>query len=82
MTLIAVGKIADLWGRKKVFYCGVVIFGVAALMAGLSRTIEMLVLFRGLQALGAATVWISPARNEHSCFLCSRDPILLFASFS
>jgi len=61
MTLIAVGKVADLWGRKKVFYCGVVIFGLAALGAGFSRTVEMLVLFRGLQALGASTVWISSA---------------------
>jgi EmrB/QacA subfamily drug resistance transporter len=61
MTMIAIGKFADLWGRKRVFYFGVIIFAVAAFGAGLSPTIEMLVLFRGLQALGASTVFIASA---------------------
>lgn len=61
MTMIAVGKFADLWGRKRVFYCGIVIFGIAALGAGLSNTIAMLVFFRGLQALGASTVFVASA---------------------
>ncbi len=61
MTMIAVGKFADLWGRKRVFYCGVVIFGIAALGAGLSPSVEMLVFFRGLQALGASTVFVASA---------------------
>src|SRR5579863_6870895 len=39
MTMIAIGKFADLWGRKKVFYFGVIIFGIAALGAGLSPTL-------------------------------------------
>ena len=61
MTMIAIGKFADLWGRKKIFYIGVLIFGIAAFGAGLSRTIEMLVFFRGLQALGAATIFVASA---------------------
>ena len=61
MTMIAIGKIADLWGRKKIFYFGVVIFAIAAIGAGLSQTVEMLVFFRGLQALGASTVFIASA---------------------
>lgn len=61
MTMIAIGKFADLWGRKKVFYIGVIIFGIAALGAGLSTSVEMLVFFRGLQALGASTVFIASA---------------------
>src|SRR5580692_11103187 len=40
MTMIAIGKFADLWGRKKIFYIGVVIFGIAAFGAGFSPTIE------------------------------------------
>ncbi len=59
MTLIALGKFADLLGRKKVFYFGVVLFAIAALGAGLSPTIEILVFFRGLQALGASTILVS-----------------------
>jgi EmrB/QacA subfamily drug resistance transporter len=61
MTMIAIGKLADVWGRKKVFYCGVVIFAIAALGAGLSPTIELLIVFRGLQALGASILFISSA---------------------
>lgn len=59
MTMIAIGKIADTWGRKKIFYCGVTLFAIAALGAGLSQTFEMLILFRGIQALGASTVFIA-----------------------
>lgn len=61
MTMIAIGKFADLWGRKKVFYIGVVIFGIAALGAGFSNSIAILVFFRGLQAIGASTVFIASA---------------------
>ena len=59
MTLIALGKFADLWGRKKVFYFGVVLFAIAALGGGFSPTIEVLVFFRGLQALGASTILVA-----------------------
>jgi MFS family permease len=61
MTMIAMGKFADLWGRKKVFYFGVIIFSIAALGAGLSQTVEMLVFFRGLQALGASIIFVVSA---------------------
>ncbi len=61
MTMIAIGKLADLWGRKKVFYVGVTVFAVAALGAGLSQSVGMLVFFRGLQALGASTIFITSA---------------------
>jgi EmrB/QacA subfamily drug resistance transporter len=61
MTMIAIGKIADTWGRKRIFYIGVTIFAIAALGAGLSKTIEMLVFFRGLQALGASTIFVASA---------------------
>ena len=59
MTLIALGKFADLWGRKKIFYIGVILFAVAAFGAGLSSTTAILVFFRGLQALGASTILIA-----------------------
>lgn len=68
MTMITIGKFADLWGRKRVFYFGVVIFGIAALGAGLSTTVETLVFFRGLQALGASTVFIASAALLSSVF--------------
>jgi MFS family permease len=59
MTLIALGKCADLWGRKKIFYGGVILFAFAALGAGLSPSTEFLVLFRGMQSLGASAILVA-----------------------
>ena len=61
MTMIAIGKIADFWGKKSVFYIGIVLFAVAAFGAGFSDSVPMLVFFRGLQAIGASTVFITSA---------------------
>lgn len=61
MTMIAIGKLADLWGKRRVFFVGAFIFAIAAFGAGLSQTVEILVLFRGLQSIGAATVFIASA---------------------
>lgn len=59
MTLIALGKFADLWGRKKIFYTGVFLFAIAAFGAGLSPNTEFLVLFRGMQSLGASAILVA-----------------------
>ncbi len=58
MTMIAVGKIGDLLGRKPVFYLGIVLFGISALFAGFSPNIDWLIYFRGVQALGASIAFI------------------------
>lgn len=68
MSMIAVGKLADRWGRSHVFYAGILLFGTAALGAGFSSSVKMLVFFRGLQSLGAATVFISAAALLHDVF--------------
>lgn len=59
--MIAVGKFADFWGKKPVFYVGILLFAIAAFGAGFSNNIPMLVFFRGLQSAGAATVFIASA---------------------
>ncbi len=61
MTMIAIGKLADLWGRKKIFYLEVLAFSIAALGAGFSINVHMLIGFRSLQALGASTILIASA---------------------
>lgn len=61
MTMIAGGKFADLWGRKKIFYIGILIFAAAAFGAGFSPNIELLIFFRGLQGLGATVLFVSTA---------------------
>ncbi len=57
--LLLGGRAADLFGRRKIFLAGVVMFTLASLADGLSQSGGMLILFRGLQGLAAA--FMSPA---------------------
>jgi EmrB/QacA subfamily drug resistance transporter len=57
--LLLGGRAGDLLGRKQVFLVGLVVFTVASLLNGLAPSSEFLIVFRGLQGLGAAL--ISPA---------------------
>jgi EmrB/QacA subfamily drug resistance transporter len=52
--LLTGGSLGDLYGRRKVFAIGVLMFSVASIWCGLSRTIEELIAARGLQGVGAA----------------------------
>jgi EmrB/QacA subfamily drug resistance transporter len=52
LTLPVAGRIAGLYGRKKVFMICVVIFTVASLLCGFSTSIYMLVPLRAIQAIG------------------------------
>jgi EmrB/QacA subfamily drug resistance transporter len=57
--LLLGGRAGDLLGRKRVFLAGIVVFTLASLLNGLADSSSMLIIFRGLQGLGAAL--ISPA---------------------
>lgn len=48
-----IGKLSDLHGRRIVFQVTIVVFIVASMLAGLSQSMFQLVLFRGLQGVGA-----------------------------
>jgi EmrB/QacA subfamily drug resistance transporter len=47
------GKLGDMFGRKKIFQIAIGIFLAASMLAGLSQTMNQLVLFRALQGIGA-----------------------------
>src|SRR5689334_16495995 len=57
--LLLGGRLGDLFGRRKVFMIGLVIFGVASLLGGLATSEGLLLAARALQGLGAALA--SPA---------------------
>lgn len=57
--LLLGGRAADLFGRRRLFLGGVVIFTVASVLCGLANSSEMLLIARALQGLGGAMV--SPA---------------------
>lgn len=54
--LIPFGKIADTWGRPRIFIFGLVISSVASLFSTASFNIEMLLITRVLQGVGTAMI--------------------------
>jgi EmrB/QacA subfamily drug resistance transporter len=57
--LLLGGRAADLFGRKRLFLAGVVVFTLASALDGLAPNAGFLIVARGLQGLGGALV--SPA---------------------
>src|SRR3954465_8807983 len=57
--LLLGGRLGDLYGRRRVFMTGLVVFGVASLLGGLAQNETTLLAARALQSLGAALA--SPA---------------------
>jgi EmrB/QacA subfamily drug resistance transporter len=51
------GKLSDLYGRKPMFIIGIVIFLIGSALSGLSQTMEQLILFRGIQGIGAGSLF-------------------------
>jgi EmrB/QacA subfamily drug resistance transporter len=52
--LLFSGATADRFGRKRIFVAGLVVFSVASLLCSLAPSVELLVAFRGLQAVGGS----------------------------
>jgi EmrB/QacA subfamily drug resistance transporter len=54
--LLLGGRLADLYGRKRIFLLGLALFSVSSLVGGLSATPGMLIAARAVQGLGAAVL--------------------------
>jgi EmrB/QacA subfamily drug resistance transporter len=52
VTIPIVGKLSDMYGRKIFYVIGIVVFTLASLACGLSNTMTMLIVFRGIQGIG------------------------------
>jgi EmrB/QacA subfamily drug resistance transporter len=56
-TLLAVvGRLADMYGRKRLYNSGFVVFTIGSLLCGLSPSVGWLIGFRVLQGVGAALI--------------------------
>jgi EmrB/QacA subfamily drug resistance transporter len=57
ITVPFYGKLSDLYGRKPLLMIGVTIFLVGSALSGLSQDMAQLLLFRGIQGIGAGALF-------------------------
>lgn len=54
LMMLPAGRLADQYGRKRIFLIGGVVFSIGSLIAGLSQNIELLLLSRVIQGISSA----------------------------
>jgi EmrB/QacA subfamily drug resistance transporter len=52
--LLVGGSLGDIFGRRKIFFFGVILFALASAWCGFAGTIDILIVARGIQGVGAA----------------------------
>jgi EmrB/QacA subfamily drug resistance transporter len=57
VTVPIYGKLSDLYGRKPILMIGITLFLAGSALSGLSQEMWQLVLFRGIQGLGAGALF-------------------------
>ncbi|PIJ51699.1 MFS transporter [Erwinia sp. OLTSP20] len=50
------GRLADIWGRKKVFFLGTSLFLLGSVLCGFAPSMTWLIFFRAFQGLGAGAI--------------------------
>src|SRR5262245_20288115 len=57
VTVPIYGKLSDLYGRKPILMGGIILFLIGSALSGASQEMWQLVLFRGIQGLGAGSLF-------------------------
>ena len=57
MFMVPIGRIADIYGRKRIFTSGMFTYTVASLLSATSTSAAMLISFRVLQGIGGAMIF-------------------------
>ena len=57
ITVPIYGKLSDLYGRRPLLLFGITVFLIGSALSGLSQTMWQLILFRGIQGLGAGALF-------------------------
>jgi len=55
--LVPFGRIADIYGRKRIFLYGIVIYTVSSLISAIAPSAMLLILFRVVQGIGSAMIF-------------------------
>jgi EmrB/QacA subfamily drug resistance transporter len=56
VTIPVYGRLADIYGRKRVFFFGTSLFLVGTTLCGFARSVEALICFRAIQGLGSGAI--------------------------
>jgi EmrB/QacA subfamily drug resistance transporter len=56
VTIPLYGRLADIYGRKRVFFFGTSVFLVGTTLCGFARSVELLICFRALQGCGSGAI--------------------------
>lgn len=56
VTMPLYGKLADVFGRRRIFLFGMMLFLLGSVLCGLAQTMTQLIVFRAIQGLGAGAV--------------------------
>ncbi|MFD0959011.1 MDR family MFS transporter [Paenibacillus chungangensis] len=59
IATVMVGKLSDMYGRKPFMLIGIVIFIIGGLLTGFSMDIAQLIIYRGVQGIGAGIIMAS-----------------------
>jgi EmrB/QacA subfamily drug resistance transporter len=59
MFLLPFGRIADIYGRKKIFLYGMIVYTIGSLMSAVSISILMLIAGRVIQGIGSALAMVT-----------------------
>lgn len=55
-VIVSVGRLGDMFGRRRLLVAGILIFSVASVLCGVAPTLSLLIAARALQGLGAAAM--------------------------
>ncbi|GGX73453.1 MFS transporter [Streptomyces hiroshimensis] len=68
MFMVTMGRLADIYGRRRVLYTGTVVFALASLGAGLAPGTGWLIAFRFLQGAAGAVLYTSTGAIVQNAF--------------
>jgi EmrB/QacA subfamily drug resistance transporter len=58
ITMAIIGKMADLFGHKKLYLLGILVFLLGSMLSGLSTSMTQLIFFRAIQGIGGGAMMI------------------------
>ena len=57
ILIVTGGRLADMYGRRRIFFIGSAIFAVFSVLAGLADDVWLLLVSRGIMGIGGAMMW-------------------------